>query len=183
MIRVCKQQGVHLMTAYRLHFERANLKAIEIATSGTIGEPRLFDSVFTMQVMDKDNIRLSRSKGGGPLWDIGLYCVNAARYLFQAEPEEVLATTANGGDPRFEEVEEAASAILRFPEGRLATFSCSFGAADVSSYRIVGTKGDLRVEPAYDAGEGMIFRRTMPVSPALTTPAWTAAIDSRESVV
>ena len=45
------------------------------------------------------------------------------------------------------------SAILRFPGERLAPFTCSFGAADVASYRIVGTKGDLRVEPAYEYAE------------------------------
>jgi glucose-fructose oxidoreductase len=154
MIAICGQHEVQLMTAYRLHFERANLKAIEIAASGKIGEPRLFDSVFTMQVKDKENIRLSHAKGGGPMWDIGVYCTNAARYLFQSEPEEVLAASASSGDPRFNEVDEAAAAILRFPGGRLASFACSFGAADFSSYRIVGTKGDLRVEPAYEyAGE------------------------------
>ncbi len=154
MIRACKQNDVQLMTAYRLHFERANLKAVEIARSGRIGELRVFDSVFTMQVTDKENIRLRRESGGGPLWDIGIYCINAARYLFQAEPEAVVAAKIAGDPSRFREVEEAASVILRFPGGRLASFTCSFGAADVSSYRLVGTRGDLHVEPAYEyAGE------------------------------
>jgi glucose-fructose oxidoreductase len=142
------------MTAYRLHFERANLKAVDIVRSGRIGRPRVFDAVFTMQVKDPDNIRLRRKTGGGPVWDIGIYCLNAARYLFQAEPEEVLAFTAGNRAGRFAEVEEAAAAILRFPDQRLASFTCSFGAADTSTYRIVGTSGDLRVEPAYEyAGE------------------------------
>jgi glucose-fructose oxidoreductase len=62
--------------------------------------------------------------------------------------------TASGQDPRFIEVEEMTSAILRFPDERVATFTCSFGASDVSEYRIVGTKGSLRVDPAYEfAGE------------------------------
>jgi glucose-fructose oxidoreductase len=154
MIRACERHGVKLMTAYRLHFERANLKAVDIVRSGRIGRPRVFDAVFTMQVKDPDNIRLRRKTGGGPVWDIGIYCLNAARYLFQAEPEEVLAFTAGNRAGRFAEVEEAAAAILRFPDQRLASFTCSFGAADTSTYRIVGTSGDLRVEPAYEyAGE------------------------------
>src|SRR5690606_22720183 len=71
-------------------------------------------------------------------------------YLFADEPTEAIAFTANSGDPRFDEVDEATSAILRFPGGRLASFTTSFGAADVSTYRLVGTEGDLRVEPAYE---------------------------------
>jgi len=154
MIRTCQVYQVQLMTAYRLHFERANLEAIRIVQSGRIGTPRVFESVFTLSIEDEDNFRLRRAAGGGPVWDVGIYCVNAARYLFQAEPEEVLASTVPGADARFDEVEEAASVILRFPGRRLATFTCSFGAAHASSYRIVGTEGDLLVDPAFSyAGE------------------------------
>jgi glucose-fructose oxidoreductase len=42
------------------------------------------------------------------------------------------------------------AATLRFPGGRLACFTCSFGAADVSAFRIAGTLGDIRCEPAYE---------------------------------
>lgn len=150
MIRTCDENKVKLMIAYRLHFDKANLSAIEIVKSGKIGDPRIFNSVFTMQVKDKDNIRLKSSTGGGTAYDIGIYCINAARYLFQAEPIEVSAITANSGDARFTEVEEMLSATLRFPEDRLASFTCSFGAADVSAYEVVGTEGTLRMDPAYE---------------------------------
>lgn len=150
MIRACDENKVKLMIAYRLHFDKANLAAIEVIRSGKIGEPRVFNSVFTMQVTDEDNIRLKSSTGGGTVYDIGIYCINAARYLFQAEPTEVIAATANSGDARFTEVEEMASAVLRFPEDRLASFTCSFGAADVSAYEVVGTEGSLRMDPAYE---------------------------------
>ena len=149
MIESATRHSVKLMIAYRLHFEEANLKAIDIVQSGTLGTPRLFDSVFTQQVQE-GNIRLKRETGGGTLYDIGIYCINAARYLFREEPQEVFAMTANNGEPRFAEVDEMTSAVLRFPGERLASFTCSFGAADVSMYRIVGTHGDLRVEPAYE---------------------------------
>jgi predicted dehydrogenase len=148
MIHAAESSGVKLMVAYRLHFEEANLKAIEIAQSGQLGDLKLFNSVFNMQVRPGD-IRVDRELGGGPIYDIGVYCINAARYLLRSEPMEVTAFHANTGDPRFQEVEEATGAVLRFPGDRLATFVCSFGAADVSSYQIVGTEGDLRVDPAY----------------------------------
>ncbi|MEO6723673.1 MAG: Gfo/Idh/MocA family oxidoreductase [Blastocatellia bacterium] len=60
------------------------------------------------------------------------------------------AVTANSGDERFTEVKEMAGAVLRFPEDRLASFTCSFGAADVSAYEVVGTEGTLRMDPAYE---------------------------------
>lgn len=148
MIRACDSNGVKLMIAYRLHLEPANLQAIEVVKSGQIGDLRFFNSVFSQQV-EAGNIRLQEATGGGTLDDIGIYCINAARYLFQDEPIEALAVTANPGEARFTEVEEMTSVVLRFPNERLATFTCSFGAAAVSSYQIVGTQGDLRVEPAY----------------------------------
>ena len=106
-----------------------------------------------MQVQE-GNIRLRRETGGGTLCDIGIYCINAARYLFRDEPMEVFAFTANTGETRFREVDEMTSAMLRFPGERLATFTCSFGAADVAAYQVVGTKGDVRVDPAYEYAGG-----------------------------
>lgn len=149
MIQACNDNDVKLAIAYRLHLEPANMQAVEIVRSGKIGEPRIFNSVFTQQVTEEGNIRLRDVTGGGTLDDIGIYCINAARYLFQDEPIEVYAVAANKGEQRFAEVEEMSSAILRFPDERLATFTVSFGAAKVSTYQIVGTQGDLRVDPAY----------------------------------
>jgi predicted dehydrogenase len=154
MIRVAEENSVKLMVAYRLHFEEANLKAIELVQSGRLGDARLFDSVFTMTVKEGD-IRLNpREMGGGTLYDIGIYCINAVRNIFGAEPMEVVAFSANNGDPRFLQCEETTSAILRFPgRERLASFTCSFGAADVATYRVVGSKGELVMEPAYEYAE------------------------------
>jgi glucose-fructose oxidoreductase len=155
MIEAARQNRVRLMVAYRLHFQRANLKAVELVQSGKLGQPRVFSSDFTMQVRDPDNIRLQGERGGGTLYDIGIYCINAARYLFREEPEEVMAFTANGGDRRFREVEEMTTALLRFPGERLATFGVSFGASDTATYRVIGTEGDLRLDGAYEYAEEM----------------------------
>ena len=161
MIDAAKTGGVRLMTAYRLHFERANLKAVEVVQSGRIGEPRMFQSAFTMQVED-GNVRLEPTeKGGGPAYDIGIYCINAARYLFRDEPCEVVAFAATGTDRRFHDAPEMVSGILRFPGDRLASFTCSFGATDTGWYQIVGTKGDLRVDPAYETAKPLRHRLTV----------------------
>jgi glucose-fructose oxidoreductase len=153
MIRACDRAGVALMVAYRLHFEKANLSALELVRAGEIGTPRYFTSAFSMQVK-AGNIRLDRELGGGTLWDIGIYCLNAARSVFRDEPTEVFAFSASSGDRRFREVDEQTTAVLRFPGDRLATFTSAFGAADVSAWTVVGTEGSVCVDPAFEfAGE------------------------------
>ncbi len=152
MIKAAADHNIKLMIAYRLHLEEANLAAVEIVRSGHLGELRIFNSLFTQQTV-AGNIRVQKAVGGGTLDDIGIYCINAARYIFQDEPIAVFATTANNGEERFREVDEMTSVILRFPGDRLATFTCSFGAAEVSSYQIIGTKGSLIVDHAYSVKE------------------------------
>jgi glucose-fructose oxidoreductase len=149
MIRACEHRRVKLMICYRLHFECANLVAVETARGGEIGEPRLFSSVFSMQVRD-GNVRTQPRRGAGPLYDIGVYCLNAARYLFRAEPIEVTALKLHGRDPRFAAVDEAFAVTLRFPQDRVAQFTCSFGAYDRAHYQVIGTDGFLTLDNAYE---------------------------------
>ena len=151
MIAAADQNHVKLMIAYRLHFEAGNLEAIRVAKSGKLGDLRVFASDFSQQVAD-NNVRVSEfiGRGGGPVYDMGVYCINAARYLFGAEPTEVFAVAANNGEERFQHVEEMTSVVMRFPHERIATFTCSFGACDVSRYALIGTKGVLRADPAYE---------------------------------
>jgi len=154
MIQAAAQQNVKLMIAYRLHFEAGNLAAVAAVREGKIGEPRIFRSAFSQQVTS-GNMRLASEEGGGPIYDLGVYCINAARYLFESEPYEVFAYNATGKDQRFEEVPEMTAAVMRFPGDRLAAFQCSFGAADRSSYEVIGTKGVLKMDPAYEMVEDL----------------------------
>ena len=94
MIAAAKSNNVKLMVAYRLHFERTNMKTVEALELGKIGIPKLFNSSFTLQVRE-ENIRTQREHGGGPLYDIGIYCINAARYVFQEEPIEIMDLATN----------------------------------------------------------------------------------------
>jgi predicted dehydrogenase len=156
MITAARKTKRKLMIAYRLHFERANLDAVETGRRKKLGDLRFFSSDFAQQVV-KDNVRLSEPvhKGGGPIYDMGIYCINAARYLFRAEPTEVYATCASANDPRFRKSEEMTAVTMRFPGERLATFTASFGAADIGRYTLVGTKGVLTADPAYEYAEGL----------------------------
>jgi predicted dehydrogenase len=156
MIAVTRENGVRLMIAYRLHFERGNLEAAEMAHSGTLGDLRFFSSNFSMQVAP-ENFRSSRNLGGGPLYDIGIYCINAARAAFEAEPVEVFATTVTRRDQRFREIPETVAVLMKFPQERIASFTCSFGAADRSAYEIVGTKGSITLDPAFEYAQGVQY--------------------------
>ena len=96
MIDACRRAPVKLMIAYRLHFETLNLAAMDLARSGQLGELKFFASSFSMTVRRGD-IRTKRKYGGGTLYDIGVYCINAARNMFRAEPTEVSAVSINSG--------------------------------------------------------------------------------------
>ncbi len=161
MTQACLKNKVKLMIAYRLHFDKANMMAVEIIKSGKIGTPRIFNSVFTQQVVE-GNVRVEPiTTGGGTVYDMGVYCINAARYLFQDEPTEVFAFSASNGEKRFEEIDEMTSAILRFPGNRLATFTSSFGTAPVSTFQVVGTKGDVRMDSAYSYLDDIELQQTV----------------------
>jgi glucose-fructose oxidoreductase len=130
MISACEASGVLLMTAYRLLFESANLSAIEQVQGGEIGEPRLYQAINT-QIVEPGNTRLDADLKGGPLMDLGIYCINAARYLFRQNPTAVSGFASHPNDPRFREVPEMVTAVMRFPQERLATFTCGFGKSKV----------------------------------------------------
>jgi glucose-fructose oxidoreductase len=149
MIAACRAGQARLMIAYRLHFEASNLRALDLVRRKKLGEPRFFNSSFSFQIA-ADNVRLNPAgEGGGALYDIGVYCINAARTLFGDEPTEVSCLAARGSDPRFGAVDEQYQVGLRFPGERLASFVVGFGAVATDSYDVVGTKGALRLEPAY----------------------------------
>lgn len=156
MAQAAEEAGVKLMIGYRLHFEKANLAAVDLIRAGRLGEPRFFSSAFSFQV-EPDNVRtLPTHEGGGVLYDVGVYCINAARSLFGEEPVCATAVSASRpGDGRFEDNPEHVSAVLEFPEGKLASFVMSFGAASVNFYTVAGTEGSLSLEPAYSLASPM----------------------------
>lgn len=152
MIRAAEESGIKLMIAYRLHFEEANMTAVELVRSGKIGEPRFFVGSH-MQVVAPENIRLDGREGYGPVMDMGVYPINAARYLFRSEPISVTAFSESlAGDDRWKEVPEMTSVTLRFPGERLAQFTVSFNGNGAGRYMVVGTKGTLELKPAYTFG-------------------------------
>jgi predicted dehydrogenase len=145
-----------LMVAYRLHFEPATLDSIDKIRSGLLGDIHLFASTFS-QVVDPDNHRVNNGELAGPVFDMGPYPVNAARYLFEDEPTEVISAVGTkhpqSGFPQ--NFYDTVAVTLRFPDNRLAQFNLSYFGNPSNSLIVVGTEGTLELDPSYVFGKGL----------------------------
>jgi Oxidoreductase family, NAD-binding Rossmann fold/Oxidoreductase family, C-terminal alpha/beta domain len=90
MIAAAKSAKKKLMTAYRLRYEPFNIMAIDMLKKGGIGKIKSITASHCQNV-EAPNIRLSKELKGGPVEDVGIYCLNACRYLTGEEPVEVTA--------------------------------------------------------------------------------------------
>src|SRR5580700_5638872 len=119
MIDAARTASRKLMVAYRCRYEPFNQEMIRMARSGELGKTKVIVSEHGFNIGDPKQWRLNRElAGGGSLMDIGIYALNAARYLTAEEPTELTAMTyTTAGDVRFKEVEETINFQLRFPSG------------------------------------------------------------------
>ena len=165
MIAAAKKSGAKLMVAYRLHFEPGTLKAIQVLRDGEIGKLRFFNSSFSQQV-NRQNHRAKHGYWAGPVPDMGPYPINTVRNLFGAEPIEVTATGVNSDSERFTDedgkpFDDTVAVTLKFEDGRIGSFSLSYSGGDVDDFRVVGDKGDLYSNPAYQMNTAMEHELTV----------------------
>jgi glucose-fructose oxidoreductase len=149
MIDACRAAGRKLMVAYRLRYEPYNQALIKVVRDQEFGPLKVVLADAGFPIGDPTQWRLKKDMaGGGSLMDIGIYALNASRYLTGEEPTEISAMEyTTPGDPRFREVEETITFQLRFPSGVLANCTSSYGAP-FNRFRVVGTKGWAELEPA-----------------------------------
>lgn len=151
MVEACAKAGVKLMIAYRSQYQKHHQRIIRAARTGEFGAVKMIEATNVQNQGDPAQWRLKKAlAGGGSLPDIGIYCLNAARYITGEEPVEVTARIwSTPGVPRFAEVEEAVAFTLRFPSGVLASLSTSYGAHK-SQQLLVGTeRAALRLDKAF----------------------------------
>ena len=148
MIAAAREAGCKLMIGYRSRFEPYNRHAIELVRSGFVGRPTLITAEHGFYAQP-DQWRLDRAlSGGGSLMDIGIYSLNAARYLSGEEPVEISAMeSTDRSDPRFRTVEDRIDWQMRFPSGLIANCVSSYSSGH-NGYRVTGTKGWVGMEPA-----------------------------------
>ena len=172
MIEACRNAQRKLMIGYRLRYEPYNQQLIKFARGQELGPLKVVLADAGFNIGDPTQWRLNRTlAGGGSLMDIGIYALQAARYLTGAEPSEVHAMMySTPDDPRFREVEETVTFQLRFPGGVLANCTSSYGAS-LNRFRIVGPQGWAELEPALSysglrmrvGGSGRVEERILPV--------------------
>jgi predicted dehydrogenase len=150
MINACRAANRKLMIAYRCQYESTNLRAIQLIRDGKLGTVQAIESANGF-VEKAGEWRLNRKlAGGGPLMDMGVYSLNACRYLTGEEPAHLEAScSVIDKDGRFAEVEENAGWVMHFPSGIVATCNTSYGANMPGFVRVHGSKGVLHLEPAF----------------------------------
>jgi D-xylose 1-dehydrogenase (NADP+, D-xylono-1,5-lactone-forming) len=147
-IEHCDRAGVVWMEAFMYRFHPQWQLVFERLRAGSIGELRLVRSVFTFTVTSPENVRRQRELGGGSLYDVGYYCVNASRWTMGAEPVTVSAGMSLGR----EGVDEEFAGLLDFGGGRFAQIASSFTQPYRHEVELLGTAGRIRVPAAFVNG-------------------------------
>jgi predicted dehydrogenase len=150
MIKACKEANKKLMIAYRCHYEPTNLRAMQLIREGKLGKIQAIESANGFREKAGE-WRLDRKlAGGGPLMDMGVYSLNACRYLTGEEPVELKGySSVIDHDGRFDTVEENVSWTMKFPSGVVASCNTTYGASMNGFYRVHGSLGFLYAEPAF----------------------------------
>jgi predicted dehydrogenase len=150
MIDALKAANRLLGVAYRCQFEPHHLECMRIARTKEFGALKLIDSYFGYNT--EPNVwRLKRDlAGGGPLMDVGVYALQATRYLTGEEPIWVSATTTQGDPTRFAEVEESVLWQAKFPSGVVSNCGASYNAAPVGYFRALAEHGWFGLDPAFN---------------------------------
>jgi predicted dehydrogenase len=151
MIDACKEAGVKLSLGYRLHFDPFNLEMMRLGQQRIHGSLQRVIARNCMDVGRKDQWRLNKElAGGGPLMDLGIYCVQGALYTVGELPLAVTARFKPKTDPeKFRDVEEGIEWEMDFPEGIKAVCETSY-RTHANVLRGEAVSGWFQLEPAYE---------------------------------
>ncbi len=161
MIEACKSANKKLMIAYRCQYEPVNLRAIQLIKDGNLGTIQAIESANGFNERAGEWRLDKKMAGGGPLMDVGIYSLNACRYLTREEPVRLEGfCTVVDKDGRFETVEENCGWTMHFPSGVVASCNTTYGAGMEGFIRVHGSKGFLNMEPAFSY-EGIHLKATI----------------------
>ena len=153
MIDACRQAGRMLGTAYRCQFDPHHLECIRLARERVFGAPNIIQAGFAIDVGEPGQWRLKRElAGGGALMDVGIYALQATRYLSGEEPVLVSAVETKTDPRRFAEVDESMVWTTRFPSGVVAYCSTSYKAGGIQNLRVNADDGWFELDPAFFYG-------------------------------
>lgn len=155
MIAACRAAGVQLAVGYRLHYDPHHQAIQRLGQQQLLGPVRLIEASlgYRLAGIQPNNWHLSKTMaGGGPLMNIGIYCVQSARYVLGEEPVAVTAQYGPVTMPDvFREVEENITWQLYFPSGAVATSSC-MANANIDRLYAAADNGFFELSPALSYG-------------------------------
>jgi predicted dehydrogenase len=157
MIDACKAAKRKLGVAYRCQYDPNHLECIRLAREKVFGDLRYIESSFSVDIGAPGQWRLKRAlSGGGALMDVGIYALQATRYLSGEEPTQVVAFEQKTDPVKFAEVDQSMTWQMRFPSGALASCTTSYDSGFATHFRVVGQRGWFGLEPAfqYDGNRG-----------------------------
>ncbi|TYT26945.1 Gfo/Idh/MocA family oxidoreductase [Luteimonas viscosa] len=157
MIDACRDAGRQLGTAYRCQYDPHHLECIRLVRERVFGAPIVVQAGFSIDVGRAGQWRLRHAlAGGGALMDVGIYALQATRYLTGEEPVEVGAMETKTDPVKFAEVDETMAWTARFPSGVLAHCSTSYRGAGIQGLRVNAERGWFELDPAffYDGNHG-----------------------------
>ncbi len=153
MIAACNKAGVKFYVGYRLHFEPHTREIIRMREAGEFGNIMYVENSSGFKIGDPTQWRLKKElAGGGALMDVGIYCINGARYGTGEEPMWVTAQEVKTDPIKFKEVDETMTFQLGFPSGALASCSTTYNFNGIGSLRLIGSKGHAQLDPAFGYG-------------------------------
>jgi predicted dehydrogenase len=157
MIAACKAAKVKLAVAYRCQFEPNNLECVALSHERELGSLRVVEASFCISIGPPGQWRLKRAlSGGGALMDVGIYALQATRYLTGEEPVTVSAVETKTDPVKFAEVDETLMWQAKFPSGTLASCTASYNLPTVTRFRGLTERGWFELDPAflYDGNRG-----------------------------
>ena len=148
MIDACKKAGKMLSIGYRLHFEPHNKEMMRLGRDKVYGSIKEVRTDHGMK--DTSGWRLDKQlAGGGPLMDVGIYCVQAIRYTTGQEPQAVTAKEGEKKNPdKFSIIEESLSWEMEMPDGVRAYCRTSY-SEEMNNLKVRAEKGSFELSPAY----------------------------------
>jgi predicted dehydrogenase len=190
MIAAGKAAKKQLMIAYRCHYEPLNLAAMRLMRAGTFGKPRIGHANMGKQTdlkVSSDAWRLDmKMSGGGALFDMGIYGINAQRYLLNEEPLEVRAwALTDKSDPRFKTVEDMIAWQMRFPSGAIGEGSTCFSQPGTMAWQMVCENGRIVADPGcfYNGNKLSLVGTRSPVPQIVEIDQFAREIDWMADVV
>ncbi|WP_435176784.1 D-xylose 1-dehydrogenase Gfo6 [Halorussus sp. AFM4] len=165
LVAACEDAGVTLMIGYRMHTEPAVRRARQLVRDGVVGEPRLVHGENSQPLLemidDPDQWRLNPDLTGygTSVMDLGIYPLNTARFVLDADPVAVQSMMQSSHEAFDEVPDEVAAFSVEFDDGTFASCTSSQNASDHTRLEIVGTEGRIELEPAFHMETGLTVDR------------------------